>query len=78
MAESGEVDGQKLSKKYQPAALFLLILSLNVALCARAYRAFSRSFHSALKRQLKAEKKTKEKEAKFVQQPENVSRVSTA
>jgi len=41
--------------------------------CARAYRVFSRPFHSALKRQLRAEKKAKEKETKQAQQKDHVS-----
>ena len=40
--------------------------------CARAYRVFSRPLHSALKRQLRAEKKAKEKETKQAQQKDQV------
>jgi len=44
-----------------------------VVSCVRVYRVFSRPFHSALKRQLRAEKKAKDKEAKLTQQKDQVT-----
>ena len=46
-----------------------------VVSCARVYRVFSRPFHSALKRQLRAEKKAKDKETKLMQQADQVAAV---
>ena len=47
-------------------------MMLSVLRCTRAYRVFSRPFHSALKRQLKAEKKAKDREVKLAQQKDQV------
>ena len=45
---------------------------MSVVRWTRTYRIFSRPFHSAMKRQIKAEKKLRDKEARVVQQLEKV------
>ena len=68
-------DDQKLSKKYLFVFYFLIqahlsMLASRVSVGGRSFRfCCSSSFHSALKRQLKADKKAKEKEKKLQVEP---------